>query len=457
VTSRVSTSAGYVEGNGAVNAERRRNLSLEAAVADVEARYIAANPRSRDRFEAATRHMPGGNTRTVLHYDPFPVTVVRGEDARLTDLDGHTYIDFLGEFTAGLYGHSEPAIRNALREALDAGLVLGGPNQYEARFAQLVCERFPAVELIRFCNSGSEANVMCLTLARAVTGRAAVLAFSGAYHGGFLSFTGGGSPTNVPFPYVLGDYNDAEGARRLVDAHANDLAAIIVEPLMGNGGCIPGDRDFLRALREGADRHGIVLVFDEVMTSRLAPGGLHGKLGIRPDLVAFGKYLGGGATFGAFGGRRDLMQRLDPTRKDALTHSGTYNNNVLTMAAGVAGLEKVYTPEAAERLNADGDRLRVRLNSAVERLGAPIQVLGQGSMLCFHPQRKPIRRPADHAGVPLAARKLLHLEMNLRGIYLARRGFVSLSLPMTDTDHHALVRAFEGFLGEYASVLAPLG
>jgi glutamate-1-semialdehyde 2,1-aminomutase len=439
-----------------VNAECRRNLSLDAAVADVEARYIAANPKSRARFEAATRYMPGGNTRTVLHYDPFPVALVGGKGARLTDLDGHTYIDFLGEFTAGLYGHSEPTIRNALREALDAGLVLGGPNPYEARFAQLMCERFPAVELVRFCNSGSEANVMCLSLARAVTGRSAVMAFNGAYHGGFLSFAGGGSPTNVPFPYVMGDYNDAEGARRLIGAHANDLAAIIVEPLMGNGGCIPGDRDFLDALREEADRHGIILVFDEVMTSRLAPGGLHGQLGIRPDLVAFGKYLGGGATFGAFGGKRDLMQRLDPTRKDALTHSGTYNNNVLTMAAGVAGLEKVFSPAAAERLNANGDRLRVRLNSASERHGAPVQVLGQGSMLCFHPQRDPIHRPADHAGAPPAARKLLHLEMNLRGLYVARRGFMSLSLPMTDGDHDALVQAFEGFLEEYAEVLAAL-
>jgi glutamate-1-semialdehyde 2,1-aminomutase len=440
-----------------VNAGCGRDDTLEAAAAEVEARYIAANPSSRARFEAATRHMPGGNTRTVLHYDPFPVTLVKGEGARLTDLDGHTYIDFLGEFTAGLYGHSEPAIREALREALDAGLVLGGPNRYEARLAELMCERFPAVELVRFCNSGSEANLMCLSLARAATGRAAVVVFHGAYHGGFLSFARGHAPTNVPFPYVMGEYNDAGGARRLIGAHADDLAAIIVEPLMGNGGCIPGDVDFLRTLREEADRHGIVLVFDEVMTSRLAPGGLHAKLGIQPDLVAFGKYLGGGATFGAFGGRRELMQRLDPTRTDALTHSGTYNNNVLTMAAGVAGLEKVYSPEAAERLNAGGDRLRARLNAAAERRGAPIQVLGQGSMLCFHPQRKPIRRPADHADTPPAARKLLHLMLNLRGLYMARRGFVSLSLPLTEEDHDVLVAAFEVFLDQYANVLAPLG
>jgi glutamate-1-semialdehyde 2,1-aminomutase len=431
-----------------------RNLSLEAAVADVEARFVAANPKSKARFEAAARNMPGANTRTVLHYDPFPVALVKGEGACLTDLDGHTYIDFLGEFTAGLYGHSEPAILEAIREALAGGLVLGGPNRYEARLAQLMCERFPAVELIRFCNSGSEATLMCASLARAVTGRPEVMAFNGAYHGGFLSFAGGGSRINAPFPYVMADYNDADAARRLIGRHAQSLAAIIVEPLMGSGGCIPADPAFLGTLREEADRHGIVLVFDEVMTSRLAPGGLHGKLGLRPDLVAFGKYLGGGVSFGAFGGKRALMQRLDPTRPDGLTHSGTYNNNVLTMAAGIAGLEQVYTPAAAERLNAGGDRLRARLIAVADKHGAPIQVLGQGSMLCFHPQRGPIRRPADLAKVPADLRKLLHLEMNLRGIYLARRGFMSLSLPQSEADHDALVAAFDGYLSDYAALFA---
>jgi glutamate-1-semialdehyde 2,1-aminomutase len=429
-----------------------RNLSLDAAVADAEARYVAANPQSKARFEAAARDMPGGNTRTVLHYDPFPVALVKGEGARLTDLDGHTYIDFLGEFTAGLYGHSEPAIIRAIREALAGGLVLGGPNCYEARLAELMCRRFPALELVRFCNSGSESTLMCLSLARAVTGRSAVMAFNGAYHGGFLSFAGGGSPINAPFPYVMADYNDAEGTRQLITRHASDLAAIIIEPMMGSGGCIPADPAFLRLLREESERHGMVLVFDEVMTSRLAPSGLHGKLGVRPDLVAFGKYLGGGVSFGAFGGKRLLMQRLDPTRPDGLTHSGTYNNNVLTMAAGIAGLEQVYTPEAAERLNAGGDRLRAKLNAAAEKHDVPIQVLGQGSMLCFHPQAGLIRRPADLAKAPAALRKLLHLELNLRGLYLARRGFMSLSLPMTDDDHDVMVAAFDAYLGDYAGV-----
>ena len=434
----------------------KRNLNLEAAVSDVEARYISANPKSKARFEAARSAMPGGNTRTILHYDPYPVAIVKGEGARLTDLDGHTYVDFLGEFTAGLYGHSEPVILEAISEAMSGGLVLGGPNRYEARLAELMCARFPAIDLIRFCNSGSEANLMCLNLARATTGREAVLVFKGGYHGGFLTFTSLPNRMNVPYRYVYGEYNDLDTTQRLINEHANELAAIILEPMMGAGGCIPADRDFLHMLREESARHGIVLVFDEVMTSRLAPGGLHGALGITPVLVSFGKYLGGGVTFGAFGGRRELMGRLDPTRKDGLGHSGTYNNNVLTMSAGIAGLEKVFTPARAEQLNASGDRLRDRLNAAITARGLPMQVTGRGSMLCIHPQHSPIKRPSDQVDASQDARKLLHLDLNLRGFYLARRGFMSLSLPLTEQDHDSLAAAFEGFLDDYSGVLAQL-
>jgi glutamate-1-semialdehyde 2,1-aminomutase len=431
----------------------RRNLDLDTAVAEIEGRYVAANPKSQARFEAARGVMPGANTRTTLHYDPFPVTLVRGEGARLHDLDGHEYVDFLGEYTAGLYGHSEPAILAAIREALDGGLVLGGPNVYEARFAELMCSRFPALERVRFCNSGTEANIMNLCLARAVTGRPAILAFNGGYHGGVLAFANGGSPINAPFEVVLATYNDAEGTRDLIARHAEGLAAVIVEPMTGAGGCIEATPEFLSMLREETARHGIVLIFDEVMTSRLAPGGLHDALGITPDLISFGKYLGGGVTFGAFGGREDLMARLDPTSPTALSHSGTYNNNVLTMAAGIAGLERVYTPEAVIRLNAAGDRLRRELQAIADKRSVPLTVAGRGSMLCIHFRPGPIPDPGEAAKAPAAARKLLHLDMNLRGFYIARRGFMALCLPLTDQDHAGLCAAFEGFLAENGAIL----
>lgn len=430
---------------------------LDAAVAKVERRYIAENPKSRARFEAARAVMPGGNTRTTLHYDPFPVTLVHGEGARLRDLDGHEYTDLLGDYTAGLYGHSEPRILAAVRQALDGGLVLGGPNVYEARLAELMCQRFPGLEKVRFCNSGTEANLMNLCLSRAVTGRQAIMAFEGGYHGGVLAFAGGGSPMNVPFETVVGQYNDATGARDLIGRNAARLAAVIVEPMLGSGGCIEATPEFLAALRDETARHGIILVFDEVMTSRLAPGGLHEATGITPDLVSFGKYLGGGISFGAFGGREDLMARLDPGVPGSFPHSGTYNNNVLSMAAGIAGLEQVYTPEAVAAHNATGDRLRSDLQRCADELQVPITVTGRGSMLCIHFCKGPVCGPRDVAAVPAAARKLLHLSMLLKGFYLASRGFVALSLPLTDRDIGGFRHAFEDFLSENGTLLASLG
>ncbi len=431
----------------------RRNLDLETAAADAAARYAAANPESRARFEAARGVMPGGNTRTTLHFDPFPVTIVEGRAATLTDLDGHRYTDFLGEYTAGLYGHSEPAIAAAVKAALDAGTVLGGPNVYEARFAELVCTRFPAVEKVRFCNSGTEANLMNLCLARAATGRHRIMAMDGGYHGGVLAFANGGSPINAPFDVVLGHYNDTDATAALIQAHAADLAAVILEPMMGAAGCIAARPDFLAMLRAETRRCGIVLVFDEVMTSRLAPGGLHERTGVDPDLVSFGKYLGGGLTFGAFGGRADLMALLDPTNPDALSHSGTYNNNVLTMAAGVAGLERVYTPDAVAALNARGDRLRRDLQAVADRLDVPVTITGIGSMLALHHRRGRIETPADANAVDPAARKLVHLELLLRGFYIARRGFMSLCLPLTDADLERFVAAVDDVLAENRHVL----
>src|SRR5690606_2169344 len=416
-----------------------------------------ANPKSRARHAEACAALPGGNTRTILFYPPFPVTIVRGEGARLWDLDGHVYTDFLGEYTAGLYGHSHPAIRAAVQDALGGGIVLGGPNPHEAELARLICARFPSCDLVRFCNSGTEANVNALCAARAITGRSHVLVFDGAYHGGPLPFAHGGSPMNLPLPWVIGRYNDLDATLALIERHADELAAIIVEPMMGAAGAIAGDPAFLQGLRDAATRHGIVLIFDEVMTSRLSPGGLQAKLGITPDLTAVGKYLGGGLTFGAFGGRAELMARFDPRHPDALPHSGTYNNNVLTMAAGVAGLAEVFTPEAAIGLNERGDALRERLNGLARAAGVPVQVTGVGSIMCVHFHDRPLRSPADAEHTDPAARALFHLDMLDRGFYLARRGFISPSLALEPRDYDAFAAAYEDFLDTYGAVLATQG
>jgi glutamate-1-semialdehyde 2,1-aminomutase len=423
-----------------------RNITLEDALREAEERYVAANPKSQARHVDAARRLPGGNTRSILFYPPFPVTMVRGEGARLFDLDGHAYLDFLGEYTAGLYGHSHPVIQAAVERALKGGTTLGAPNTYEAELAELICARFPSCDMVRFCNSGTESNLNALSAARALTGRTHILVFEGAYHGGMLSFAHGASPANIPFPYVFGRYNDFEGTLAKIERHAQELAAIVVEPMMGAGGCIPGEPQFLQGLRDAATRHDIILIFDEVMTSRLSPGGLQAKLGIIPDMTTFGKYLGGGMSFGAFGGNELIMRRFDPSQPDALPHSGTYNNNVLSMAAGVAGLSEVFTPDAANALTGTGEALKARLNALGERHAVPVQVTGIGSILCMHFQHEPIHQPQDTEHTPAAARALFHLEMLARGFYTARRGFIALSLPLTKEDYDAFVDAFDDFL-----------
>jgi glutamate-1-semialdehyde aminotransferase len=238
--------------------------------------------------------------------------------------------------------------------------------------------------------------------------------FEGAYHGGVFYYGQGGGAMNAPFPTLMARYNDLEGTQDLIDRHKDELAAVVLEPMLGAGGAIPAKPPFLRMLREATRRHGIVLVFDEVMTSRLAPGGLQAKFGVVPDLSTFGKYLGGGLTFGAFGGTAEIMRRFDPRRPDAFAHSGTYNNNVLTMAAGAAGLREAFTPEAAITLNETADRLRERLNAICHQQEVAVQVSGLGSINCVHFHDRPMRRPADAAGDP-RKNALFHLGMLERG------------------------------------------
>jgi len=230
--------------------------------------------------------------------------------------------------------------------------------------------------------------------------------------------------------------------------------------MQGGAGCIAGDPAFLAALREACTKHGIVLIFDEVMTSRMSQGGLQSRLGITPDMTTLGKYLGGGLTFGAFGGKAWTMERFDPRRPDAISHAGTFNNNVLAMAAGLAGLKEVLTPEASMALNDRGDRLRDRINAVAERRGMPLQATGVGSIIGLHFHRGPIRSAADvesddaaREAVRMQLMKLLHLELIARGQYMARRGYMTLSLPMDDSDVDRFVEAVESVLDTNGSAI----
>ncbi len=415
--------------------------TVSAAVAEARARYAVGRPLTRALHERAAAVLPGGNTRSVLYHPPFPLRIARAWDAVLEDADGHRYVDLLGEYSAGLYGHSHPAVIQAMTDAIREGVSRGAHTRYEVELAEAVCGRFTSVQRVRFTNSGTEANLMAISAARAFTGRDRVMVFRGAYHGGLLTFTNGPSRVNAPYDVLVAGYNDAAAARGLLDASGATISCVLVEPMLGSGGCIPGDPAFLAALRDATSRCGALLIFDEVMTSRTGAGGLQGRLGIQPDLTTLGKYIGGGSSFGAFGGRAEVMELFDPARAGALPHAGTFNNNVASMAAGYAGLTRVYPPEVAERHTASGDALRERLAGTFRSAGAPFCVTGVGSLLAIHATAAPVRTPADLAHADPGLQELLFLDLLERGYYLAPRGYLALSLAVTDAQLDGFVRA----------------
>lgn len=425
--------------------------TIDDALLDLEARYSDANGASRGLFFSAREVLPGGNTRSVLYYDPFPLFIDSASGARLVDVDGHAYIDFANDMSAGFYGHSNAVILSAIRGALDRGLSFGAPHRHEVALAEAICSRFTAIERLRFCNSGTEANLLAMATARAVTGRPMVLAFRGAYHGSMASYANVDAPLNVNKQQMCyARFNDEEDVKHILRKEGAQIAAIIVEPMLGTGGSIMADRGFLASLRAMADEVGALLIFDEVVTARFRPGGLQDLFEVYPDITTLGKSIGGGLAFGAFGGRAEVIDRLDPSRPNGILHGGTFNNTVLTMVAGHAGLSEVATAEAIEAVNALGDRLRESLGAAARQCGSALSIGGYGSMLSLNFQPTMPRNPAEATTTP-AQRKLFHLDMLMRGFYLPRRGTINLSLATGDADCAAFVKAFTGVLERYAS------
>ena len=411
--------------------------------------------------------MPGGNTRTVLHTSPFPLTVASGEGCKLHTIDGHEYIDFLGEYTAGIYGHNHPAIRRAIEKALDGGWSYGGHNLMEQELAEIICKRFPYMEKVRFVNSGTEANMIAIATAVVYTQKKKVLVFEKGYHGSTISgHTATGKPSiNLPHDFIVGKYNDIGGTEALVKKlPADSLAAIIVEPMLGSGGCYRGTREFLTSLRKLATKNKALLIFDEVMTSRLSYHGLGHRMSIQPDLMTLGKWVGGGMSFGAFGGREEIMKLYDP-REGKLDHAGTFNNNVFSMSAGIAGCT-LLNENMLNELNSKGEALYKEINAVFrwanitgEIPTAPVTddmhtathphrppkmfVSGRGSMMAIHfagPDRDILQA-------------LFYLHMIERGFWIAARGFIALSIEIHSKHAHQFVLAVTEFCEKWSDHL----
>jgi len=378
--------------------------------------------------------MPGGVSSPVRAFKAVgghPLFIAAGRGSRIRDIDGNVFLDYVMSWGPLILGHAHPKVVAAVTRALKAGSSFGAPNAREVELAERIVAAMPAVEQVRFVNSGTEATMSAVRLARAATGRPGIIKFEGCYHGhvdallvqagsGAMTFGAPSSP-GVPPDAVrhthLAPLNDLAAVRRTCEASGPEIAAAIVEPVAGNMGCVPPEEGFLRGLRALADRHGMLLIFDEVMTGfRVARGGASERYGVRPDLVTLGKIIGGGLPVGAYGGRRDLMQLVSPV--GPVYQAGTLSGNPLAMAAGIATLSVLAGPGVYETLEERSRRLEEGLAEAVAASGVAARVQRVGSMLSLFFSAEPVRDYASALRCDTAAFGRFFRGMLERGIYL---------------------------------------
>jgi len=352
---------------------------------------------STEAFAKARTLMPGGVSSPVRAYKAVgrePITIASGKGASVTDIDGHEYIDYVMSYGPLILGHAPPAVIAALAKAAQKGTSFGMPTEAETKLARLVVEAVPSVELIRFVNSGTEAVMSAIRLARGATGRNKIIKCTGCYHGhsdGLLVQAGSGAttlgvpsspgvPDAVTRQTLLVPFNDLDAMRDTFEQHAEDLAALVIEPIAGNMGCIPPTDGYLQGLRDLCDEHNVLLIFDEVMTGfRVAYGGAQALYGVTPDLTCLGKIIGGGLPCAAYGGREDLMRHVAPD--GPIYQAGTLSGNPLAMAAGLATLEALQEEGVYEQLEAASAKLEAGLRDAASAAGVPITHNRVGSML----------------------------------------------------------------------------
>ena len=386
---------------------------------DLLREYAERTERSRRLFDRARTSLPAGETRTLTFFEPYPVVLERGEGPWVTDVDGNRYLDVLNNYTSLVHGHAFPPAVEAVAAAASLGTAFPAPHPKQLEWAELLTSRYPAVELVRFTNSGSEAAILAARIARRTTGRPRLLLFEGAYHGTGPDFIG---ETDDVVVVPHGDLDRAAAA--LGDA----VAAVFVEPFLGSGGVIEAPPEFLRGLQEEARRHGALFVLDEVQSLRNAFHGVHAELGLSPDLVLMGKIIGGGLPVGAVGGSREVLAITAADRQDRLPHSGTFNGNALSAAAGVAYLTAL-DEETIETLNRRAAELAQRIEAEATAAGIAAEVRRSGSVM--------------HVDLGEGeSQRLLHLSLLVEGVFAAPRGMLNLSTVTSDEQCESIGGAY---------------
>jgi len=427
--------------------------SLKSKKSTIESRYRALTPKSGNLFIEAQKVFPGGFTRDAVLRKPYAPFIDRGQGTHLVDVDGREIVDFWFNATSLPFGHRHSCVVEAVEEQLSKGTAFFAPGVLEIEHAKLILERLPSVDRLRFTNSGSEAVMLALRIARGATGRNLVAKFEGSYHGSYddVSWSVGASadkmgsidnPTPVAesagLPAALGrsivlPFNDLLRATLLIERHANDLAAVIVEPMANRMGLIMPDLTFAQGLRELCTRYGILLIFDEVISFRLSYGGAQGVLGITPDMTTLGKIIGGGFPVGAVVGRANVMATSDPFKSGRVTHAGTFNANPMTMAAGLATM-RALTPDVFEVMAVNGERVRAGLRKICN--GLPLQVSGAGSLFKMTALGRPINSYRDSVHADREWEEIASLELLNRGYLLTTQlqGCVSAITEVAEID-----------------------
>jgi glutamate-1-semialdehyde 2,1-aminomutase len=401
--------------------------------------YGIRTERSREIFGRLERSIPGGNTRSLAFYPPYPLVISSGSGCRIRDADGNEFIDLLNNYTASVHGHALPAVNEAMSEQAALGTVFPAPSGLQAELAERIVGRVASVEQVRFANSGTEAVMMAVRGARAFTGREKIVKAEGGYNGMWeqVPISWPQDPYRAAMPEGVRElvrmvgYNDVGQLEAAMQEEGDEVAAIILEPVTGTG-VFAGTPEYFAAARRLADEHGALLICDEVITLRLGVGGFQEVLGVRPDLTTMGKIIGGGLPVGAFGGRADVMEIFDPRSPRHLHHSGTFNGNLMTMAAGCVSLD-LLTRSEIERINALGERLAEGLRrSLAERPDLHGVVNNCGSLLHVNLGTKgEVRKFSDlRPDSPVAA--AFHLAALEEGVYFAPRGFMNTSTAMDE-------------------------
>lgn len=449
--------------------------AIKAAIQPLEEEYRTANPKSGAAFEnAKASGVAGGTNRASIFYTPFPLTFVDASEATAITADGQHITDFLGNYTAGLFGFSPEPVREAVKNAMDNGHALGGaPNLIEAKVAKAFTSRFAAMDLVRFSNTGTEANSYAINTARAVTGKNKIMMYDGAYHGAWIHGGKMAGPLDTPYEKVIVPYGDARLISQAIHDNADELAAFIMEPVMVNPLVYlkqVAPKQYLQTIREACTQAGCALIFDEVMTSRLSPGGAQELIGVAPDLTTFGKYYGGGFPFGGFGGTKPWMERHDPVHPDTINSGGTFNQNALCMTAVDAVLEHLWTPEQCHAHNAKGDRFREAINDLARTHNVPCQACGTGNLITLIWQQRPVVQGADADAVShrlnLAPQRAVFETPKLFWFFMLQKhnilagspklNYLTLPTALEDSDYERFLGALADYFDTYKEELALL-